>query len=123
AGRAVMHVMSVRLKASPDFSRVRLEQAEIISNYLRDRADADTPVVLLGDFNTYGGDVEEMSRTFESAELVNVPTTGAYTWRSRDRGSKFDHIWMSRSLQATNIKIAGPCNGVGTGVINRYTRE
>lgn len=124
SGRALLHVMAVHLKASPDYSDTRIRQTEIIADYLEQRVET-APVVLLGDFNTYGDDTGNISSILSEAGtgLVEVETSGNYTWRSGSRGNKFDHAWVSNGLQTSNVRIAGPCNGNDRAAINTYNQK
>lgn len=124
SGRALLHVIGVHLKASPEYSSTRMQQVDIIADYLDQRVDT-APVVLTGDFNTYGEDTANISRVLGSTGqgLVEIETAGNYTWRSGARGNKFDHVWVSSDLAASSIRIAGPCNSADRAQISTYNQN
>lgn len=123
-GQPLLHVFGVHLKAYPEFSNERLQQADIIADYLNQRGD-DAPVIILGDFNTYNQDVSELSERFARVDrgltLVEVP--GPYTWRSASSGHKLDHVWISSDLTAGDARIAGPCATTHRDTIASYLRS
>lgn len=126
-GQALLHIVGVHLKAFPEFSNIRLQQADIIATYLDQRADSDVPVAILGDFNTYGNDAENLNNRFVDAGegLKKVAVNAAFTWRGTGSrtGQKFDHVWISNHLTASNVRVAGPCNSNDRAAIKAYNSK
>jgi endonuclease/exonuclease/phosphatase family metal-dependent hydrolase len=97
----------------------------MIGGYLASRADASVPVVIAGDFNTYGTDTAEISSRLDAVAegLERVTLNGNYTWRSTSQGQTFDHLWVSRGVPVSNAHVAGPCNSSSRSSISRYNAQ
>ena len=123
-GRPLLHIFGVHLKAYPQFSNIRLQQADVVAEYMDQRVEA-APIMILGDFNTYTDDVAHLTARFGQVEdgLAQVNVPGQFTWRSGSSGSKLDHIWLSRSAVASRTRIAGPCNSTDRAAIDLYNQQ
>jgi endonuclease/exonuclease/phosphatase family metal-dependent hydrolase len=115
---ALLRVFGVHLSAFPNKSENRVKQAEIISAHLK-KADNKIPSMITGDFNTYPAsltglalsDVELISEVWAKNNIVPASHPEAYTFRSPEFRSKFDHFWISKSLNTKKVvKVSGVCN-------------
>lgn len=116
--RPLLRVLGVHLSAFPNKSEKRVEQAEIISKHLA-KIDNKIPSLITGDFNTYPAsltglslsDVELISDVWAKNQIVPASHPEAYTFRSPEFRSKFDHFWISKSLNSKKaVKVSGVCN-------------
>jgi hypothetical protein len=129
-GNALFRMVGVHLKALPDFSKTRIEQAEIISRYLEKVQDPTIPVVMAGDFNTYKSDmngqgendVDLIQKKLDEAKLnmQHIPND-LFTFRTSWGQSQFDQFYVSHSLISKKpLHIFEVCNSAlpGEGVMN-----
>jgi endonuclease/exonuclease/phosphatase family metal-dependent hydrolase len=116
SGRSLAHLIAVHLKAMPDESEIRSEQITSIARYLKNGQrgqDRDLPVLLMGDFNSFGSDTANFEEIFanEDLDITDVEVPAAYTYRVPERGSKLDHFFLSASAEVMEEPVvAGPCN-------------
>lgn len=132
-GNSLLRVFGVHLSAFPNKSENRVKQAEIISAHLK-KSDNRIPSLITGDFNTYPAsltgivlsDVELISEVWEKNNIVPAVHPEAYTFRSPEFRSKFDHFWISKSLNSKKaVKVSGVCNSDGddeTESVKNYYR-
>lgn len=118
AGNEVAHVIGVHLKASPDYSTMRLEQVRMVVDRLKDRASA-VPVIFAGDFNTYADDASRFEQILGApgVGLNQVPLDGTATYRTPNyinRPNLLDRAWASGLRALGPARISGPCNGTVT---------
>jgi endonuclease/exonuclease/phosphatase family metal-dependent hydrolase len=110
-GQSVAYIAAVHLKATPDGAEVRLQQIKVLATYLA-KLDRRLPVVILGDFNTFGDDTEVYADEFskESLGIRNVYNPNAVTFITPRSKGKFDHIWINRGLsEASPIATSEVC--------------
>lgn len=93
-------VIGIHLKAGPEDSAIRFKQV----NALRQAVGAD-PVVVIGDFNTFETDSEEVQKIFGPEFVQSGGELPTYLGFS---GRIFDRVW-ARSLSLQNFKLSGPC--------------
>ncbi len=111
------YFIAAHLKAmpGPEFSQVRLKQAEILADYLA-KSPLNLPQIIAGDFNTHDDDLKEITQIFSDkvADLVYVGNNLNKTYvSSEDSGSKLDHFWASDVLKkSASIKVTSlaPCS-------------
>lgn len=99
SGRALVRLVGVHLKAYPDQSMTRRQQASYIANFLQTVSDRNLPVVITGDFNTFHDDEDAISKILASAKLVYAQNPQKFTFRTAQYSSRFDHFWISQSLR------------------------
>lgn len=99
----LVRVVGVHLKAYPDESQTRRQQATAIATYLQGVADPKLPVVITGDFNTFNDDEDAITKILASAKLVYAQNPQKFTFRTSQYSSRFDHFWISE-----NLKLDGP---------------
>lgn len=116
--RPILRVLGVHLTAFPNKSEKRVQQAEIISAHLK-KVDSKIPSLITGDFNTYpasltglsNSDVELISEVLIKNNIVPANHPEDFTFRSPEFRSKFDHFWISKSLNTKKaVKVSGFCN-------------
>lgn len=117
-----LHIFGVHLKANTDQSVVRLKQTQILADYMKGLKD---PILVIGDFNTFGTDVQKMSAQFQG--LTEVVTPEKYTWASTEENyppAKLDRTWISKSLSAkvTYVHVLGPCNSNDDNALAMYNK-
>jgi endonuclease/exonuclease/phosphatase family metal-dependent hydrolase len=121
AGRPLAHLVGVHLKAGSDSTHTRVEQAEILADYTRQRGEVSgSPFIFIGDFNTLAADATGLEVDDEillaevleeDGELVHALAPVRYTWRSRfGRGARLDHAWVSNNISVLDVAVPGPCN-------------
>lgn len=124
-GKRLAHIFGVHLKASPESSDVRMNQVDRLISYIQRRAR--DRIVILGDFNTFEDDPEQMARRFATAGLSEVGFTEPFTWAAADSAfepAKFDRVWASTGFRVTrgsNV-VVGPCSSGDQTVIRTYNR-
>lgn len=129
-GKQLFRLVGVHLKASPEYSKTRLEQAAIIADYLK-KVDSKLPVVIAGDFNTYfsplnketENDKDLILKAFNQNQLnLRLINNDLFTFRSSYGQGQFDHFFVSDSMKATKpVKIFEMCNAestTGDGLLN-----
>lgn len=115
-GATIANVIAVHLKSSPEYTSVRKAQAATIAAHIkRELNTAREPVLVIGDFNTFPGDVEiiqdELSRSGTRFLLLRNPSP--FTFNNRRYQNKFDHIYFAGPAEpSTFAMVAGPCNTV-----------
>ena len=127
AGESILHVFAVHLKAAPEYASTRLKQMGIIADYIKFH-DSRLPVVIVGDFNTYGDDAERISSLLETSHIEEIPSPEPYSWASSREEfprSKFDRTWLSSDLvdKVTMQNVLGPCSDADLDVIQDYNRR
>lgn len=120
-GKQLFRLVGVHLKASPSYSKLRVEQSGIISDYLEKLKNSKLPVVITGDFNTYpvasNRETEDDTKLILDAfnknhlDIKRIPND-LLTFRSTyGYSAQFDHFYMSNSLTPTKpIKVFEVCN-------------
>ena len=127
AGKSILHLFAVHLKAAPDYASIRLKQMGIIADYIKSH-NSTLPVVIVGDFNTYGDDAERISSLLETNHIEEIPSPEPYSWASSREEfprSKFDRTWLSSALadKVTMQNVIGPCSHADLDVIQDYNRR
>lgn len=116
-GRSVAHLVAVHLKAMPADGAKRVEQIQMIHDYLAfERADA-LPAIVVGDTNLFDADVEPADAILadDTLGLKAIQTPGKFTYRVPASGQKFDRIWVGQGLTVRGAaRVAGPCNLTGS---------
>ncbi|MEY4630160.1 MAG: hypothetical protein RIQ81_280 [Pseudomonadota bacterium] len=114
SGKTITHLIAVHLKSSPEFSNVRKQQAKILASHIRNEiANSAQPVVVTGDFNTFGNDDEvirtELSRS--GMDFFELRSAAKNTFATRKYQNKFDRIFFSAGLSPASLTlVSGPCN-------------
>jgi hypothetical protein len=112
--KPLFRLIGVHLKAAPDFSNVRLEQAKQIADYIQS-LKSNLPIVITGDFNTYSkadtrqnmDDDEMISRIWSPLGLSQ--TVGNYfTYKTPKYSSHFDRFWVSSNVRVVSLPISQP---------------
>lgn len=115
-GKRVAHLVAVHLKAMPEDAAKRVQQFQMIHDYLAyERADS-LPAILVGDTNLFDADQDAVNEVLltDDLGLAAVSTPGRYTWRVPENGQRFDRIWIEAGLSVVGAaKVAGPCNLTG----------
>ncbi|HEY5933682.1 MAG TPA: endonuclease/exonuclease/phosphatase family protein [Kofleriaceae bacterium] len=121
-GKPLAHLLGVHLKALPNATAQRLQQAEILAQRLEalEAIGDELPVVVIGDFNAHRAidskqamdDWYLISDVFAGHQLaldwIDYPF--ANTFRDKtDRGFRLDHMWLGHTT-ASDVTVAGPCN-------------
>ena len=117
----IARLVGVHLKALPNSTDRRLEQAGILAERLVALAanHDELPTIALGDFNAHRavdtGKADDDWNLIEGVlaagdlELVENPFTNTY----RDKNAKaykLDHMYLSSSARAAGLEVIGPCN-------------
>jgi len=110
-GRELAHIVAVHLKAMPNDSPIRIEQVRLLAENLSNRGD-ELPLILLGDLNSYGNDIETFTGLFDESGVNLWPLEMPYyTYRTSRYKSVFDWVMVSNSIeQLAPVKVSGPCN-------------
>jgi hypothetical protein len=113
-GNEVLNLVAVHLKSSPDFSHVRKQQVQIIATHIRkELAKTGTPVLVTGDFNTFGSDHEMIKKELSKSGLAfeELRSHALHTFSNRRYQNKFDRIFFAGSLHPETLTmVRGPCN-------------
>jgi hypothetical protein len=119
AGAPVADLVGVHLKARPDSTDTRLEQAELLAGHVAAlRETSSLPVVVIGDFNTHQArdtgldlDDEVMFDDLLGGALQRVALPLLNTFRHRD-GTDFrlDQAFVSPDVTVVDVTVPGPCN-------------
>ncbi len=120
-GKQLFRLVGVHLKASPTYSKLRVEQAGMISDYLTKVKNTKLPVVITGDFNTYPAssnretqdDTTLILDAFNEGNLnmKRIPNDLLTFRSSYGYSAQFDHFYMSNSLTSTKpLKVFDVCN-------------
>lgn len=112
SGRDLAHIVALHLKAMPDQGPRRINQAEILAQRINSRGD-DLPVIMLGDLNTYGNEIELITQKFHSAGINLNPLENqwGYTYRSSRYRNKFDWVLVTDEVEVLeDVRVDGPCN-------------
>lgn len=130
SGKQLFRIVGVHLKASPEYSKTRIEQATIIADYLK-KLNSNLPIVIAGDFNTYSSplnqetqnDKDLILKAFNADHLnFKLLPNDLFTFRSSYGQGQFDHIFITNSLETTKpLKIFEMCNAASTtgdGLLN-----
>jgi endonuclease/exonuclease/phosphatase family metal-dependent hydrolase len=121
-GKNLAYLVGVHLKAKPEGHELRLQQAQVIGQYLA-TLQQDIPIIILGDFNTYGDDVSLISQLWAPLHLSHVPQE-QLTYRYGSYASTFDHFWISdHHTQIQSISVDGPCNGPAQDELSLYNHN
>jgi endonuclease/exonuclease/phosphatase family metal-dependent hydrolase len=114
-GTPLVRVVGVHLKAFPDQSATRVGQAIEIAKFLTTVANPQLPVVVTGDFNTFNNDEDAIDLILNPVGISHVKNPSAYTFRTEIYASRFDHFYISSSLQLVKPMWTYPmCNVAGT---------
>ena len=113
-GTRLAHIFGVHLKANSEKSAMRLKQTQFIADYLKREPSVD-PVIIVGDFNTFGTDPVDMEKQFGTAGLLELDLPELYTWasvREHFPPAKLDRVWISNTLvpKIKSAHVVGPCN-------------
>lgn len=129
--RNLFTLVGVHLKAMPDKTNMRIQQAMAISKDLA-RIPQGRPVVIAGDMNTFlksetkqsEDDVVLLLKALNSSSkgYVHVPhKPDTYTFRSPQYLNQFDHFYVRGSMRVTYVPDVFPvCSAKqnGTGYMN-----
>jgi hypothetical protein len=117
--RNLAYFIGVHLKAYPGETDQRLQQTQIIADYI-DRAHRSYPIVVAGDFNSHispmnGQDDDDkylMATVFRDYETgIKLVDHELKTYRSRSYNYQLDQFYLSRSLRVvSDMDSFGPCN-------------
>ena len=126
-GRRLAHIFGVHLKANSDMSATRLKQTQIIADYIKNQKAHD-PVIIMGDFNTFGTDPASMENQFKVDNLVELSLPEPYTWASVTENfppAKLDRVWLSDALvsHVSYAHVIGPCSSGDTSAIASYNNK
>lgn len=118
-------IAGVHLKALPDSTERRLQQAGILADRLTALAAANPyeqlPLIVLGDFNAHRAVdtgklrddwdlISEVFATHPDLGLERVGHTFTNTFRNKDaKAYLLDHIWLGSAV-ASDVAVPGPCN-------------
>jgi len=121
----IARIAGVHLKALPDSTERRLQQAGILGDRLAALAAANTyeqlPLIVLGDFNAHRAVdtgkmqddwdlISDVFSTHPELGLERVAYPFENTFRNKDaKAYKLDHMWIGGGV-AADIDVAGPCN-------------
>jgi endonuclease/exonuclease/phosphatase family metal-dependent hydrolase len=138
-GNKLFRMVAVHLKATPEFSKLRVAQAEMIANYLGKLKNSNLPVMVVGDFNTFSAPLnqETVSDTQLILNALNITELGIkripnelYTFREITYGlGQFDQFYLSDAFKVTKpLKIFDLCNtsvlpGEGTLNLEYYNKN
>lgn len=118
-GQVLVRIIGVHLSAFPARTTTRLEQMAIIGTHLS-ATDHKIPTVITGDFNTYPAALtghakadwdlisETLKTEISTISMANHPS--AFTFRTPEFRSKFDHFWLSKNIKASPVQVTGQCN-------------
>jgi hypothetical protein len=117
-GEPVAHVVAVHLKAEPDSTERRLEQARALAARVEHlRAASSLPIITIGDFNTHlavdtgleRNDEDMVADVLAPLERVALPVT--FTYQEKD-GTRFrlDQAYLSPEIAVDAVRSAGPCD-------------
>lgn len=98
-GTPLLRVVGVHLKAFPDQSATRIEQARAIKNFLTSVTNPQLPVVVTGDFNTFNHDEDDIATILEGVGVQHVKNPSPFTFRTDIYSSRFDHFYISSGLK------------------------
>lgn len=120
-GQPIAHVFAVHLKASPANAATRLYQTALIGAYLQN-SDPHLPLLLVGDFNTYGDESANMLRTYSryGIDFIDVELDGPYSYRTEDFAGQYDRFLVRGLHAADRAKVSGPCNSDDGALISAY---
>ena len=116
-------IIGVHLKALPDSTDRRLQQAAILADRLAALATRheQLPTFVIGDFNAHRAVdtglmrddwdlIDDVFKTHPELALAHVEHTFENTFRNKDaKAYKLDHLWLAGAT-ASQIDVAGPCN-------------
>jgi len=124
SGKQLFRFVGVHLKAVPDYSKLRVEQSEMIANYLSKVQNPHLPIVIAGDFNTYKApqnrenedDIKLILNAFNSTALeMKHISNELFTFRNSYGQGQFDQFYISNNMKATKpLKIYDVCNTTNT---------
>lgn len=114
-------IIAVHLKAYPQETQKRLDQAGVIGKTLKEWQKDGIPTVILGDFNTYpktdngqsADDITLIDRVFKNNKTnwQHIDHTAKSTYRKKQNRGQFDQIWTSTTVSHTGApKVWRACN-------------
>jgi len=110
-GRKLAYIIGVHLKAQDYSAEVRYKQVTTLARYIRDK-DPEVPIILTGDFNTHGEDLQEFNRIFSRyrTPIRHVRNPWPYTYRTVENAQKFDRFWIDRDIDVLEkMYVSAPC--------------
>lgn len=114
SNQPLFRVIGVHLKASPDYSKTRIEQAKLIANYIKDLR-SNLPVVITGDFNTFNkSDTRQKANDDELISNIWRPiglsqfVGNYYTYKTPKYSSHFDRFWVSGNVKVESAPTTQP---------------
>ncbi|OIQ19166.1 MAG: hypothetical protein BM556_07725 [Bacteriovorax sp. MedPE-SWde] len=107
--KKLFHIIGLHLKANNSDSKTRIKQINIVKESI-DKIQDNIPVVVLGDFNSYGTDVQEFETILSKANLGKVKHNYKYSFKSRSNRLLLDHAWLSKGLEYSDVVIGKTCN-------------
>ncbi len=132
-GNSLFRMVAVHLKALPDYSNVRIDQAQVIARWLSNVKEPNLPVIMTGDFNTYTtqmngqseNDIQLIQRKMDDANLKisHIPNE-LFTFKTKYGASQFDHFYVSSSLKVTKpLNVFEICNSDSPAQNDQMTLE
>lgn len=129
--RNLFTVVGVHLKAMPDQTALRVQQAAAISKDLA-RLPAKRPIIITGDMNTFTkaetklpqDDVDLLLKAFNSSStgVLRVPhKPNTFTFRSPEYRNQLDHFYVRGAMRVTVLPDVFPlCSATqnGSGYMN-----
>lgn len=110
-GTPLAHIVALHLKANQNQGARRLAQTELLGKYLS-TVDPSLPILILGDLNTFGDDVQKMLDSYAThgLNLTEAENDATYTYRTAAYAQKFDRMFTRGLELVSPVRVAGPCN-------------
>ncbi len=124
-GRALIQVAAVHLKAMPEFSDVRKQQAKILADALT-KSGENVPTLVTGDFNTFEDDHELIQTVFgrKQLNLSHVDFADPFTYRTQRYKNKFDRFWVTAGTRISRAPVVWRvCNDPLLADVNDWDDE
>ena len=104
AGKTLLQIIGVHLKAMPGYSSVRVQQAKLIANHMIAQPER-IPTLITGDFNTFDSDSDLIQAELDAVEdgFAEINNPADYTYRQGDLMSKFDRFWVTGSVEPISV--------------------
>lgn len=111
-GQKLLYLAALHLKAGPDNRDLRVMQINMLSEFIKTKVH-NIPVVITGDFNTWGSDANEFQNAFNATGvgITEVHNQSDFTFNDIQLRQKFDRFWVSNDTQIIQAPVVyGPCN-------------
>ncbi len=129
SGKRLLRIVAVHLKAMPEETEKRVQQAHFIAKDLSNAKPV--PTIILGDMNTYfpektglpRSDVELIEKELDQFDksFTFLKHSSPFTFRSKEFRSQFDQIYVNGQVRVTKGPDVFPvCSSTknGTGYMN-----